>query len=158
MQHKQQQAGAMPSMGGLPGALPLPGGMSGGGMLPGAVLPGMGESQGSQQGFNSSQPRTEAEQQALEENELLGSLSFSLSEQQAEVGRVPSNTQQMDLAQARAELSSQKMEAERVVAMANQQTQQLEAERAAAMAAAAEAMRQRKEAEAALAAQQAQLQ
>ena len=38
MQHKQQQAGAMPSMGGLPGALPLPGGMSGGGMLPGAVL------------------------------------------------------------------------------------------------------------------------
>jgi hypothetical protein len=116
--------------------------------------------------FNSAQPRTEAEQQALEENELLGALAFSLAEQQAqaEQGRAaqPSpGTAQGEpaaLVEARAALKSQQIEAERAVAAATQQAVQMEAERAAAIAAAAEAMRQRKEAETQLAAQQAQLQ
>ena len=145
----------------LPGALPLPGGLPSG-VLPGAVLPGIPPAAVAADGFNMSQPRTEAEQQALEENELLGALAFSLAEQQAEQGvarRSPAAAQgDAALVEARAALKSQQMEAERAVAAATQQAVQMEAERAAAIAAAAEAMRQRKEAETQLAAQQAQLQ
>ena len=62
-------------------------------MLPGAVLPGISASSNSLSDLSSNAQRSDAEQQALDEQELLGSLAFSLAEQQADTARANANGQ-----------------------------------------------------------------